>query len=589
MKQFIRSLTAAAVVVATIGTLSVALAGGASASGGTPPWEPDGNSVGSLIFYNAAGAQITGGNVTDAPLAAYVQGTNTVRSGDTKATLFGYLPVDGQVPGTWSGEGLSASDTYPNAAAPGTLGSSALPLVTGTANDETIGELASDFPNLDTTTDGYAGMYQLRLKTSVSGLGETSTYDSVDIQITGSTWSVVYPAPTLATTSTSLTTTPSSPQVYGTSVALNAQVSPDAPGTVQFENGSTDIGSPVTVASNGTASLSSSTLPVGDDSLSAIFTPSQFAAYSGSTGDDTFDVEAPPAAGTTTALSVDPTTAAADTSVDITAAISVTSNSDALASGTGQVTFYDDGSDSSGDITSDSVDLGTDNVGSGGLAQISDDSFAVGAHNIVAQFVPTDSSVYETSTSEAVLFTATTPAIAPAAQSIETAIPSGSLTITTPYSSSSPFQLGTAALNADATEFTASAPFGSVSSPTEGVTITDTRAGDLPWTASATVTNFTNGSGGIINAQNLTFTDVTPAYIIGNALQSGSVTTSNITNSEIYGPTATGTDGLSGGPHEFATATEGAGSVYIDGVLTLISPTSTPGGEYTATLTFTVS
>jgi hypothetical protein len=149
--------------------------------------------------------------------------------------------------------------------------------------------------------------------------------------------------------------------------------------------------------------------------------------------------------------------------------------------------------------------------------------------------------------------------------------------------------LGTASLNANATEFTASAPFGNVGSPDLGVTITDTRAGDLSWTASATVTNFSNGSGGVINAQDLTFTDVTPSYIAGNALQSGSVVTTNVTNSQIYGPTATGSDGLSGGPHEFASAAAGAGSVYIDGVLTLTAPTSTPGGQYAATLTFTVS
>ena len=45
------------------------------------------------------------------------------------------------------------------------------------------------------------------------------------------------------------------------------------------------------------------------------------------------------------------------------------------------------------------------------------------------------------------------------------------------------------------------------------MTVTDTRAGDLPWTASATVTNFTDAASDVINGQNLTFTGVTADYI----------------------------------------------------------------------------
>ena len=86
--------------------------------------------------------------------------------------------------------------------------------------------------------------------------------------------------------------------------------------------------------------------------------------------------------------------------------------------------------------------------------------------------------------------------------------------------------------------------------PNNGVTITDTRAGDLPWTASATVTDFTDGSNDVINGQNLTFTDVTPVYIAGNALQTGDVVTTDVTNTAVYGPNAPGSDGLKGGPHD---------------------------------------
>ena len=59
-----------AVIVALLGAVlaaSAALAGGvvlaptAGAASTAPPWEPDANSVGGLLFFDAAGNQITGG------------------------------------------------------------------------------------------------------------------------------------------------------------------------------------------------------------------------------------------------------------------------------------------------------------------------------------------------------------------------------------------------------------------------------------------------------------------------------------------------------------------------------------------------
>jgi Big-like domain-containing protein len=568
------------------GSLIAGFAGSASAAG-APPWEPNASSVGGLTFFNAAGQQITGGNLTDSPIAAYVEGTSTIRAGDTKATLYGYLPVDGETPGQWSGESLGSSTTYPNASAPAPLNSATLPLETGASGDETVAQLEADFPNNDTSNDGYAGIYNLRLETSATAKPANLTYDSVDILISGSTWSVDYPTPTLTSTTTALATVPTSPQVFGTSVSLNATVSPSAPGTVQFENGSTPIGSPVTVV-GGAASLSTSSLPEGTDTLNAVFTPAQFSAYSGSTGTTSFTVQAPPSAGTTTGLGVNPSTAAADTSVTITADVTNTATSAALSAGDGQVKFYDDGTDSSGDITNNSILLGTVSLGTGGIASLPYDSFAVGAHNLVGEFLPTNSATYSSSVSLPVLFTATTPTIAPDAQTVDVNIPAGSLVITTPYTPSNPFLLGTAVLDPTDSKYTASAAFGDAGDPSGGVSITDTRAGDQSWTASATVTDFSNGSSGVINGQNLTFTGVTPFYIAGNALQSGDVVTNDVTNSAIYSASASGSDGLKGGPHQFATAAAGEGSVYIGGLLTLTAPSSSPAGTYTATLTFTI-
>ncbi len=192
------------VIALVSGILTTGLAGTASAAG-NPPWEPDPNSVGALVFYNAAGQQVTGGNLTDSPIAAYVEGSSTVRSGDSVATLYGYLPVKGQLPTQWSGEQLGQTTTFPNASAPPPLNTSTLPVETGASGDENIATLETDYPNKDKTTDGYAGIYQLRLYTNAPRKVQTTEYDSADILIKGSTWSVVYsPGAPLAITTTKL-------------------------------------------------------------------------------------------------------------------------------------------------------------------------------------------------------------------------------------------------------------------------------------------------------------------------------------------------------------------------------------------------
>ena len=105
-----------------------------------------------------------------------------------------------------------------------------------------------------------------------------------------------------------------------------------------------------------------------------------------------------------------------------------------------------------------------------------------------------------------------------------------------------------------------------------------------------TTSDFVDGSADVINGENLSFTSVTPSYISGHALNATTkaVTTTDVTSSAVYGPTDTGTDGLKGGPHQFAAAAHGQGSVYIDGLLNLSAPASTKAGSYTATLTFTI-
>jgi hypothetical protein len=585
MKRIVYSVATVAVATVAAGGVLAGVGAGPAFAAGNPPWEPDANSVGGLQFFNAAGQQIVGGNLNDQPIAAYVEGTAVPNAGDTKATLYGFTPVNGQQPTQWSGESLGLSTAFPNASAPAPLNTATLPVETGGAADESVSQYAADFPNTDSSaTDGYAGIYQLRLYTSGTG-GLSVKYDSADIQVTGNTWTVVYPTPTTTPTTTTLTTTPGSPQVAGTSVTLSATVSPAVSGTVQFEDGVNNIGSPVTV-SGGAASIATTTLSVGSHSLHAVFTPAAGVAYSGSNGDDTFVVTALPAAGTNTALSVNPTEAAAFSPVALTASVTKSSDNSSLGSGDGTVKFFDNGSSL----------LGSAALGAGGVAALSYSAFGTGTHSITAQFVPADPTVYATSTSAAVPFTADPPTATPDAQSVKVAIPAGTLTITSPYSPQNPFDLGTAVLDPADSKFTATAPFGDPATPgvtNGGVTVTDTRAGDLPWTASATASDFADGSSNSINGENLAFTGVQAIQVPGNALVASSVTTTDLTSAATsglpYSTTDGGSDGLKGGPHAFATVAHGFGEVNLDGQLTLSAPTSTPSGEYTATLTFTVA
>jgi hypothetical protein len=192
-KLRIKGTVALGVLTLVSGILTMGFAGPASAAGNTPPWEPDPSSVGSLAFYNAAGQQIYSGNLTDSPIAAYVEGSSTIRSGDSVATLYGYLPVNGQLPTQWSGEQLGQSTTFPNPSAPAPLNTSSLPVETGNAGDENIATLEIDYPNTDTSTDGYAGMYQLRLYTNAPRKVQSTEYDSADIFVSGTQWYEVYP------------------------------------------------------------------------------------------------------------------------------------------------------------------------------------------------------------------------------------------------------------------------------------------------------------------------------------------------------------------------------------------------------------
>ncbi len=388
-----RTLTAS--VSAVLGTMlagSAALAAGAitapTSSAATsprlsetaPPWEPDPDSVGGLLFFNSAGDEITGGSITDSPIAAYVEGTNTIRAGDVKATLFGYLPVEGESTGEFQGESLGESTAYPNSSAPAPLNTATLPVETGASGDEDLSELESDFPN--NGTGAYAGMYQLRLRTSPppGEGGLTIDYDSADIQITGDTWSVVYTQAPQTPTTTTLSVSPSTSARFGSNVRLTATVSPSAAaGTVKFTEGSSTIKS--VAVTDGTAEYTTDKLAAGTAKLAATFVPTDSATYGGSSS-ATHDLKIT-AASTTTTLKASKSSVKEGTKVTLTA-------KESPSSAAGSVEFYDG-----------SKKLGSATV-KGGVATYSTTKLPVGTDSLKAVFTAKDKADYGSSTSKTV-------------------------------------------------------------------------------------------------------------------------------------------------------------------------------------------
>jgi hypothetical protein len=220
---------------------------------------------------------------------------------------------------------------------------------------------------------------------------------------------------------------------------------------------------------------------------------------------------------------------------------------------------------------------------SGGTATLTTSSLAQGSHTVTATFVPTDSTAFSGSSGTAPAFSLTAPTFAPDAQTIKATVDAGTLVIFTPYTPTNPFDLGSLLLNAAGSQLSSTKVF-------SGIKVTDTRAGNLPWTVSASTTDFASGPN-IINGQNLGLTNLVIDPVSGNALPgaAGNITlTNNPAASPAVAPADPGSLGLKNGPHTVVHANNGTGTISFHGDLTLNAPTSTVAGTYTATLTFTI-
>ncbi|MFL6160262.1 MAG: hypothetical protein ACJ72D_29585, partial [Marmoricola sp.] len=241
-----RPLRKAALAVALASTVaSGLLVTTASADINTnPPWQEaaakDPNAVRTLNFYDANGNQVTSGSTTAA--FPFVAASGTVRAGDDHATLFVYTPVAGTPAGAWSGTQLTATATYPIASPPAALptGVPALKGISGAAGDKTLAQHIADYPNASSTA-GYQGVYEVRLRTSSNTAGVADQYAVSDIVVSGTTWTVYGSKIDSVATATVPTT-----GTYGTSFQVPVTVTgagATPTGTVTVKEGSTAVSS----------------------------------------------------------------------------------------------------------------------------------------------------------------------------------------------------------------------------------------------------------------------------------------------------------------------------------------------------------
>jgi hypothetical protein len=609
--------------VALTGALAVAagltLAGGGVAFAAAP-YNPDANSVGSITFTDANGVPVTSGSI-NSPFAAFAVGSKLVTAGDTDGTLGVYLPVFGQPTASWSGD-LVGLDT-PFNPAPSSwpadlkgLVTALKPVVNQPSTDETLGTFAAGAPNTATTGPNtaqptYQNLYEVRLFTG----SNNAQYDSADVRISGTTWTLVPNPDQTINTTTTISATPASPSTNPTPT-LTTTVTPAAAipaayvggiGTVVVKDGATVIDTKIIAPGSASPYVVTTTSPTlsnpSDHSFTATFVPFNGTALNGSPSNSLpFHEGAPTPASTTT----------------LTASWQAAAGGSAPTTFTGTVT-----GDGTTPLTAGKINLvdngGSTPLNSAPIAVAADGSYSFdylfttsGAHSVVATF--TDAGVYLPSSSApqthnlgnpgGTLCTASGGPVTDTAgkcddkQFIQGTVPVGTLVVSTPYYDSvHSLNVGTLALDPTGTILTTTAQFGGAGlDPTNAnadIIVTDTRAGNLNWTLQAQSSDLldaTTPTPDVINSQNVGLTALhsDPAAGFGSAPGSSLVGSDNPAANGVA-PTASGSAGLGGAiHHNVAQATHGRGTVGIWGTLTLNAPTSTPAGVYTGTVTFTI-
>jgi hypothetical protein len=592
MRKSFKSVVAGVAALCVAGVISAV--GATSASAATQPFDPtqDANWVGTVTIYDAAGHVVTSGDSTNPLSAQYMVGSVTPAGATSVTSIRLYNPQPSVNPGLWSGVQTNGNTPYPILTAPAVVSSATTPqgaqLVGSNSFTGAIGS-GGFIPN----TGALTNVFQIRLQNSGGG-GVFYNATTITIDPITHVWQQVDPAvadstkTVLTQSGTSGGTAPQSDTLTATVSRTAGTQAPVPAGNVQFMNGTTAIGSPVAVNASGVATLPQAAVPAGTYPYNAVFTPTAPTVWITSTS--------APVAFVVKALLPTPAVALTATSVapNLGSPVTFTANVAPIATVNvpGTVQFFDGTTSLAPAAAADAT----------GMATLTTSALTLGAHSVTATFVPTDLTTYNGNTSPALAVNVV--AVAPPscslpgssctdAQNFQATVPAGSIVISTPYHAGNPFNIGTMVLNAAGNQYTTSNLFGNAANPTNGVTITDTRAGGLGWTASLQSGAFANTTGatGVINAGNLGFTGVAPQYINGNALNvaPGNVVSvfDNVAPTLALAPLAAAS-GLAN-PQKFASALVGAGSVNVTGLFTLHAPSSTPAGVYGGIVTFTIA
>ncbi len=256
---------------------------------------------------------------------------------------------------------------------------------------------------------------------------------------------------------------------------------------------------------------------------------------------------------------------------------------------TGSVSFYDNGS---------TTPLGTVSTASPAGQYLLDlpTGFSAGSHSVVATFTPAAGQNYNPASSTAQQFLTSAPlagacsqagSVCVDQQNIKASVPVGTLIITTPYVDlAHALDIGPLALDIPNGKYSGSGTF-------QNIVVTDTRAGNLPYSVTALSSNLTDGGShpnSVINSQNVGLTGLTPA---GSGGFNSPVHTSDnpaaippALPAAAAGPV--GQQGLGLTPHTIVSVDHGLGTLTMNGTLTITAPASTEPGTFTGTITFTV-
>ncbi len=608
-------------VVAGVSALALAGAGLATAVSAaaypttTPAWVAgDTSRNGEIFIYNSSGAQVTGGTDYNA-LGNYFAGQTTTKTTNATLANLSIAFPDSAVatPSTWFSAALQPSTAMTTTSPAPTAVGPVIAKANWPAGATPIADTLSG-GTLSTTTN-YQNVFELRMTNSgAGGVNGGGRYWAVDIEFnpaaTGSgtvfdtlqpqAWRVLQAVSTPATTTTVSSATPALGSGTDTTVAptFTATVSPSAAtGTVQFKVNGVNYGSAVAVSAGSATSAAASVLTAGSKTVTAVFTattpPANTIGYADSTSANvTYVITQGAVPATTTTLQVTSTATPAIQGTDtvtVTAVVTQTSNSASVT--TGSVQFFD-GANS----------IGTDSASPFTLT-VAATSLTVGTHSaITAVFTPTDVLAFSASTSSAGSVIIGAPLYANVTDNISTSIGAGTLIISSPYNTvnGSPLALPEMTLNTAATEYSTSVAI-------TGISVADTRAGNLPYTLSAIASNLYKAgvssptANQTINAQNvglnvtaLTSTNITPATFLGAQTPGAATSSQNITgfnnaSAAHVAAADAGSLGLGGvSSHIVEHVNAGLGTTVTNGTLSITAPSNTVDGTYTGTITFSI-